>query len=162
MIGLGILFRIIRRVLGKPLEKSGALPTRYYLHQVLRSLDQDDFGEAIRHLRFSEGALVDRSRWELVRQHVLFRCRVLMQKHEKRIRSMENRIRKLNTGKKLPWRWWREKPTDRLLQYQKIMDLERHARSLLENYEKELKHMKPGKIHPVSVSPERSPVIPQP
>jgi len=162
MIGLGILFRIIRRVLGKPLEKSGTLPTRYYLHQVLRSLDQDEFGEAIRHLRLSEGALVDRSRWELVRQHVLFRCRVLIQKHEKRIRSMENRIRKLNTGKRLPWRWWREKPTDRLLQYQKILGLERHARSILENYEKELKQMRPGEIHPVSVSPERSPVIPQP
>ena len=162
MIGLGILFRIVKRFLGKPLEKSGALPTRYYLHQVLRSLDQDDIGEATRQLRLSEGALVDQSRWELVRQHVLFRCRVLMAKHEKRIRSLESRIQKLKSEGKFPWRWWREKPTDRVLRYQEILNLEKRARSILENYEKELTHMRVNKIDPVHASPERSSVIPHP
>ena len=45
MIGLGILIRILRRILGKPLENSGALPTRYYLHEILDSLDQDNIGQ---------------------------------------------------------------------------------------------------------------------
>jgi len=64
---------MLRRVLGKPLEDTGALPTRYYLHEVLRSLDHDNIGEAVQLLRMSKGALVDKSRWEMVRQQVIFR-----------------------------------------------------------------------------------------
>jgi len=41
IIGLGTLFRMLKKLLGKPLENTGALPTRYYLHEVLKSLDHD-------------------------------------------------------------------------------------------------------------------------
>ena len=97
MIGLGILIRILKRLLGKTLENTGALPTRYYLREILESLDRDNIGEAVKLLRVSKGALVDKSRWELVRQQVLFRCRVLVGRHGRRIRSIEARIEKLKS-----------------------------------------------------------------
>jgi hypothetical protein len=161
MIGLGVLLRILRGLIGKPLEKTGVLPTRYYLGQVLTSLDQDDIGDAIRQLRLSKGALVDQSRWELVRQHVLFRCRVMMESHEKRIRVLEDRIRKLRSATGPLRRWRRKAPSDKLPQYEKVLGLERHAKALLETYERELKQMSLAKGHRSSVSVKRSPVTPQ-
>jgi hypothetical protein len=139
MIGLGILIRILRRILGKPLENSGALPTRYYLHEILDSLDQDNIGQAVRLLRISKGAIVDKSRWELVRQQVLFRCRVLTEKHGKRIETIENRMKERRKGGRLPWRWFREKSVEKLSHYEKVLALEKRAHNLLEYYEKELK-----------------------
>ena len=151
MIGLGLLLRIARRLLGKPLERSRVLPTRYYLHQVLKSLDQDNIGEAIRYLKLSENALVDQSRRELVRQQVLFRCRVLMERHEKRIRALEDRVRKLRNARGLLQRWWRKATPEKLPEYEKALGLERRAKTILQTYERELKKMSVAKGHPVSV-----------
>ncbi|NIS67483.1 MAG: hypothetical protein GTO12_00590 [Proteobacteria bacterium] len=141
MIGLGILIRIVKAFVGKPLENTGLFPTRYYLQEALRSLDQDNIGEAIKFLKISKGALLDRSRWKLVRQLILFRCRVLRERHGKRIGYIEGRIEKLKIQQKLPWRWFRKRPTDRLTQYQDALALEKEARLLLDDYERELKDL---------------------
>lgn len=139
MVGLGILFRIFRRFVGKSLEDTGALPTRYYLNEVLNSLDKDDIGQAVKLLKISGGARVDKSRWEVVRQQVLFRCRLLMERHHKRIHTIENRIKIIRNRGRIPWRWFQKEPTERLVEYENVLSLERRAQALLEQYEKDLK-----------------------
>jgi hypothetical protein len=142
MIGLGTLFRMLKGALGKPLEDTGALPTRYYLHEILRSLDHDNIGEAVQLLRMSRGALGDRSRWEMVRQQVIFRCRVLKDGHSKRIRLIEKRIADLKKHGRLPWQWFQKKPVEKLAQYEEALTLEKSARALLEKHESELKEIR--------------------
>ena len=139
MIGLGILFRMFKKTLGKPLENTGALPTRYYLQEILRSLDNDNIGEAVRLLKMSRGALVDKSRWEMVRQQVIFRCRVLKDVHGKRISLIEKKIKELRKHGKLPWQWLQKKPVEKLAQYEATLDLEKGAQALVAKLEKELK-----------------------
>jgi len=141
MVGLGILMRVVKAFVGKPLQDTGVLPTRYYLHEVLRSLDQDNIGEAVNLLRISKGALVDRSRWKLVRQLVLFRCRVLRDRHKNRIHLVEGRIETLKKEEKLPWRWFRKGSAAKTPEYRRILLLEREAEALLESYERELKRL---------------------
>jgi hypothetical protein len=141
MIGLGILFRILKRFVGKPLESTGALPTRYYLHEILRSLDNDDIGEAVKLLRLSKGALVDKPRWEIVRQQIIFRCRVLKDRHHRRIHDIEKRIERFRRQRRLPWRWFRTEPINKLAEYEKLLSLEKQAKDMLEQYEIELKDM---------------------
>jgi len=144
MIGLGTLFRMLKKLLGKPLENTGALPTRYYLHEVLKSLDHDNIGEAVRLLRMSKGAVIDKSRWEVVRQQIIFRCRVLRERHRKHINFLEEKIKEHKKHGKLPWRWFHKRPTEKLVQYEKTLDLERQAQDLLEQCESELKTMAKG------------------
>ena len=139
MIGFGTLLRMLKRLLGKPLENTGALPTRYYLHEVLKSLDQDNIGEAVKLLRMSKGALIDRSRWEMVRQQIIFRCRVLRDRHRKRICFLEKKIKEHKKHGKLPWQWFQKRPVEKLAQYEKTLALEKQAQDLLEKYEGELK-----------------------
>ncbi len=139
MVGLGILIRIGKLLLGKSLAKTGALPTRFYLHETLRSLDHDNIGDAVKLLKISKGALVDRSRWKLVRQLVLFRCRVLREGHRKRIRYIESRIEEHMRYRRFPWRWFRKRPVEKLTQYKKTLALEKDAQALLEEYESQLK-----------------------
>jgi hypothetical protein len=141
MVGLGILLRVMKRLFGKTIEETGALPTRYYLREILDALDRDNLGEAVRLLRLSKGALVDRSRWELVRQQVLFRCRVLVQRHGSRIRSIEERIERLRRQRRLPWRLLRKGPGEKLVHYEKVLSLERCAQTLLQDFEKSLKNI---------------------
>lgn len=140
---------MLKRVLGKPLEDTGALPTRYYVHEILRSLDHDNIGEAVQLLRMSKRALVDKSRWEMVRQQVIFRCRVLKDGHSKRIRLIEKRIGELKKHGKLPWQWFQKKPAEKLAQYEETLALEKTAQALLEKHEIELKEIgKKGEGHP--------------
>jgi hypothetical protein len=141
MFGLGILLRILRTLLRKPLENTGALPTRYYLHEILKSLDQDNIGQAVQLLRTSKGAFVDKSRRELVRQQVLFRCRVLMERHSKRIRSIESRMKAFRKQRRVPWRWLQKEPVEKLGDYKNALTLEKQAQTLLEQYERELKNI---------------------
>jgi hypothetical protein len=141
MIGLGILLRTLRKLLGKPLESTGALPTRYYLHEILRALDQDNIGQAVQLLRISKRALVDRSRWELVRQQVLFRCRVLIESHGKRIHSIESRIKTFKGPVRWPWQWLKKEPPKKAAGYENVLALEERAKALLEGYEKELEDL---------------------
>jgi hypothetical protein len=141
MIGFGTLFRMLKRLLGKPLENTGALPTRYYLHEVLNSLDHDNIGEAVKLLKMSKGALIDKSRWEMVRQQVVFRCRVLKDGHSRRIGSIEKKIRELRKHGKLPWQWFQKRPVEKLGQYEETLALEKRAQALLEKYEIELKEI---------------------
>lgn len=139
MIGLGTLFRMLKKLLVKPLKNTEALPTRYYLHEALKSLDHDNIGEAVKLLRMSKGALIDKSRWEMVRQQIIFRCRVLRERHRKRIYFLEKKIKEHKKHGKLPWRWFQKKPVEKLVQYEKTLALERQAQDLLEKYESELK-----------------------
>ncbi len=139
MLGLGTLFRVLKGLFGKSLEDTGVLPTRYYLREILEALDHDNIGEAVRLLRKAKGALIDRERLDLVRQQIIFRCRVLRERHGKRISYLEGRIKAHKTNRKLPWRWFRKEPAERLAYYEKTLDLEKQAQDLLEQYEMELK-----------------------
>lgn len=144
MIGFGTLFRMLKRVLGKPLEKTGALPTRYYLREILNSLDHDNIGEAVKLLKMSKGALIDKSRWEMVRQQIIFRCRVLGERHLNRIHLLEGKIKAQKKRGPFPWQWFHKKPAENLLQYEKTLALEKQAQDLLEQYETELKALVKG------------------
>jgi len=135
---------MLKKLLGKPLENTGALPTRYYLHEVLKSLDHDNIGEAVKLLRMSKGAVIDKSRWEVVRQQIIFRCRVLRERHRKRINFLEEKIKEHKKHGKLPWRWFHKRPVEKLVQHEKTLDLERQAQDLLEQFESELKTMVKG------------------
>jgi hypothetical protein len=144
MLGLGTLFRVLKGLLGKPLEDTGVLPTRYYLREILEALDHDNIGEAVRLLRKSKGALIDRSRLDLVRQQIIFRCRVLREQHRKRIHLLEGKIKAHKKRGTFPWQWFRKRPAEKLLHYEKTLALEKQAQDLLEKYESELKTMVKG------------------
>jgi hypothetical protein len=144
MIGLGTLFRMLKRLLGKPLENTGALPTRYYLHEVLNALDHDNIGEAVKLLKMSKGALIDTSRREMVRQQIIFRCRVLRERHRKSIHLLEAKIKAHKKRGPFPWQWFHKKPAEKLLHYEKALVLEKQAQALLEQYEMELITMVKG------------------
>jgi hypothetical protein len=141
MLGLGTLFRIAKRLFAKPLEDTGLLPTRYYVQEILEALDHDNIGDAVRLLRKAKGALVDKARLDLARQHIIFRCRVLRERHAKRIRYLEGSIKAHKKNRKLPWRWLHKEPVEVLAYYEKALKLEQQAQHLLEQYEMELKDM---------------------
>ena len=144
MLGLGTLFRVLKGLLAKPLEDTGVLPTRYYLREILEALDHDNIGEAVRLFRKSKGALIDRSRLNLVRQQIIFRCRVLREHHRKRICLLEGKIKMHKKRGPLPWQWLHKRPAEKLQQYEKTLALEKQAQELLEQYEVELKIMVKG------------------
>jgi len=144
MIGFGTLFRMLKRLLGKPLEDTGALPTRYYLQEVLNALDHDNIGEAVKLLKMSKGALIDKSRWEMVRQQIIFRCRVLRERHRRRISLLEGKIKENKNRGTFPWQWFHKGPAEKLFHYKKTLALEKQAQALLEQYENELKTMVKG------------------
>jgi len=141
MLGLGTLFRAVKGLLARPLEDTGLLPTRYYVREILDALDHDNIGEAVRLLRKAKGALVDRARLDLARQQIIFRCRVLRERHAKHIRYLEGTIKAYKKNRKLPWRWLRKDPAERVGYYEKTLELEQQAQNLLEQYEMELKDM---------------------
>jgi len=139
MLGLGTLFRVVKRLLGRPLEDTGLLPTRYYVQEILEALDHDNIAEAVRLLRKAKGALIDRARLDLARQQIIFRCRVLRGRHAERISYLEGRINAHKKNRKLPWRWLHKDPAEKFGYYEKTLDLEQQAQHLLEHYEMELK-----------------------
>jgi len=141
MLGLGTLYRVAKKLFGKPLEDTGLLPTRYYVREILEALDHDNIGEAVRLLRKAKGALIDRSRLDLTRQQIIFRCRVLREQHTKRIRYLEGQIKAHERDRKLPWRWLHKDPAEKVRYYKKTLDLEQQAQRLLEQYEMKLKDM---------------------
>jgi len=139
MLGLGTLLRIVKGFLGRPLEDTGLLPTRYYVREILEALDRDNIGEAVRLLKKAKGSLIDRARLDLARQQIIFRCRVLRERHGKRIRYLEGILKADKKNRKLPWRWLHKDPAERIGYYEKSLDLEQQAQHLLEQYEMELK-----------------------
>jgi hypothetical protein len=139
MLGLGTLFRIVKGLLGRPLEDTGLLPTRYYVREILEALDHDNIGEAVRLLKKAKGSLIDRARLDLTRQQIIFRCRVLRERHGKRIRYLEGILKADKKNRKLPWRWLHKDPAERIGYYEKSLDLEQQAQHLLDQYEMELK-----------------------
>jgi hypothetical protein len=141
MLGLGTLLRGLKGLLGKPLEDTGVLPTRYYVREILDALDHDNIGEAVRLLGKAKGALIDRSRLDLVRQQIIFRCRVLRERHGKRISYLEGKIKAYKKNRKFPWRLFHRDQAEKLSYYEQTLDLEKQARHLLEQYEMELKDM---------------------
>jgi predicted ATP-grasp superfamily ATP-dependent carboligase len=139
MLGLGTLFRVAKKLFGKPLEDTGILPTRYYVREILEALDHDNIGEAVRLLKKAKGALIDRSKLDFTRQQIIFRCRVLREGHKKRISYLEDRIKAYEKNQHFPLRLFRKEQAESITQYQETLDLEREAHHLLEQYEAELK-----------------------
>lgn len=141
MLGLGTLFRVAKKLFGKPLEDTGILPTRYYVREILEALDHDNIGDAVRLLRKANSALIDRSRLDLVRQQIIFRCRVLREGHGKRISRLEGQIKAYEKNRQFPRSWFHKEQRERLAYYKKTLDLEKEAQHLLEQYETELKEV---------------------
>lgn len=140
MLGVGTLLRVAKKLFGKPLENTGLLPTRYYVREILEALDHDNIGDAVRLLRKANGALFDRSRLDIVRQQIIFRCRVLREGHGKRISRLEGQIKAYEKSRHFPRQWFRKEQLEKLAYYKKSLDLEKQAHDLLEEYETELKN----------------------
>lgn len=87
MIGAGTLMRIVGKVGGPLLDRLGILPPRWYLHDALQALSEDDIPRVIRCLKRGGGRKSER--WELIRQQAVFRCRVLNETHTRALQRLE-------------------------------------------------------------------------
>ena len=94
-LGVNFLFRVGRKLLAEPLEDSGLLPGKYYRSQALEALEENDFPECLRYLKMAETHRKAQAR--MVAQLLIFRCRMLREDHELRLRGLEERLR-LETG----------------------------------------------------------------
>jgi len=91
MIGLNSLSKLFRKTIGPRIEALGLLPHRYYLNRTLDALDQDDIDEAARMITIAGNGKKD-SRWRLICQQVIFRCRVLVSLHKEQMELITKEI----------------------------------------------------------------------
>lgn len=91
MVGLNSLSKLFRKTIGPRIEALGLLPHRYYLNRALDALEQDDIDEAVRMITLAGNDKKD-SRWRLICQQVIFRCRVLASLHEKNMERLKKEI----------------------------------------------------------------------
>ena len=98
-VGLNFLFRVGRKLLAEPLEDSGLLPGKYYRSQALAALQENDFPECLRYLKMAETHRKAQAR--MVAQLLILRCRMLLDDHKVRVRSLEERLRMEPTAKRL-------------------------------------------------------------
>jgi hypothetical protein len=79
MLGLNLAVRLGRTLLAGPLEDSGLLPRRYYRHQALMALEDEDFPAALRYLELARPAASAKTR--LLTQMAVLRLRLLKERH---------------------------------------------------------------------------------
>jgi hypothetical protein len=122
MLGLNSLSKLFRKTIGPRLEALGLLPQRYYLHRALDALEEDDIDEAVRMVTLAGNDKKD-SRWRLVCQQVIFRCRVLAAQHEKQLDRFETEMEIFG------------KPSELSDTYLRLQKAEERARDILRSYE---------------------------
>jgi hypothetical protein len=114
MLGLGLLVRLGRQVLAKPLADSGVLPAGFYRHLILAALEEEDFPGALHYLKWAEEPLLA--------QIIVLRLRLLRARHRDRLAAVQDLLRsELNAAR-------REK-------YQALLSEETRALELLRQYE---------------------------
>ena len=91
MIGLNSLSKLFRKTIGPRIEALGLLPHRYYLNRALDALEQDDIDEAARMITIAGNDKKD-SRWRLICQQVIFRCRILVSLHREQMERITQEI----------------------------------------------------------------------
>ena len=114
MLGLGLLVRLGRQVLAGPVADSGMLPSGYYRHLALAALEEEDFPEALRYLKWAADPLLA--------QIMVFRLRLLSARH----RRQSEAIQDLSASESSPAR--RE-------HYKTLLSEEARALELLAGYE---------------------------
>lgn len=126
MVGINSLVKLLRRTLGPQIEDRGILPHRYYLHKALDALDADDIDEAVRMITLAALSKRKGTRWRLVCQQVVFRCRVLASLHEKQLDRIEAELQIFGKTQGI---------RDR---YLRLKEREGKARDVLKKYELQL------------------------
>ncbi len=82
MLGLGLLVRLGRQVLGGPVADAGLLPPKYYRHLILAALEDEDFPRALHHLKWSDDPLLA--------QIVVLRLRLLATRHRQQHAAVQD------------------------------------------------------------------------
>lgn len=126
MVGLNSLTKLFRKTIGPRIEDLGIFPSRYYLNRTLEALDVDDIDEAVRMITLARTGQQQSSRWRLVCQQVIFRCRVLASLHEKQIERIKTELELFG------------KAQDMRERYLSLQKTEGKAREVLRNYERRL------------------------
>jgi hypothetical protein len=80
MLGLGLLIRLGRQVVGKPLAEAGMLPAGYYRHLTLEALEEEDFHGALRFLKWAGEPLLA--------QIMVLRLRLLKGRHRRQVDAL--------------------------------------------------------------------------
>jgi hypothetical protein len=114
MLGLGLLVRLGRQVLAKPLADSGLLPAGFYRHLILAALEEEDFPGALHYLKWAQEPLLA--------QIIVLRLRLLSARHRDRLAAVQDLLRSESTPAR------REK-------YQALLGEETRALKLLREYE---------------------------
>jgi hypothetical protein len=126
MVGLNSLFKFFRKTVAPKFEGRGFLPSRYYLYRALEALDEDDIDEAVRMITLAGLDKKKSSRWRMVCQQVIFRCRVLASVHEKQMDQINTELEIFG------------KTDDIRNLYLRLQQVERKALNILKNYELQL------------------------
>jgi hypothetical protein len=139
VLGLGLLVRLGRQVLAGPVADSGMLPAGYYRHLVLAALEEDDFPEALHHLKWVADPLLA--------QLLVLRLRLLARQHGRRRQAIANLMAAVVPGNgpgSLP------APREK---YQKLLRAEDQALELLGEYEAQalaaVRRSETGADHPI-------------
>ncbi len=122
MLGLGLLVRLGRQVLAGPVADAGVLPAGYYRHLVLAALEEEDFPEALRFLKWAGDPLLA--------QIIVFRLRLLAAHHRRQQAAVRDLLRSdLAPGRREPC--------------ETLLTQEERALDLLKDYEaRALAHLK--------------------
>jgi len=114
VLGLGLLVRLGRQVLAGPVADSGVLPAGYYRHLALEALEEEDFPEALRYLKWAADPLLA--------QIVVFRLRLLSARHRRQAEAVQDLLDS-------------ESSAARREHYQTVLSEETRALELLHDYE---------------------------
>jgi hypothetical protein len=90
MLGLNLLVRLGRRVLGGPLAGSGVLPASWYRHLALAAMEEEDYSGALDHLRWVEDPLLP--------QLLVVRLRLLADRHGRRRQVLSELLQEAPAG----------------------------------------------------------------
>lgn len=85
MLGVNLLVRLGRTVLAGPLADAGLLPAGYYRHLALAAMEEEDFGGALRHLKWAEDPLLA--------QILVLRLRLLAGRHQRQRQALEGLLK---------------------------------------------------------------------
>lgn len=83
MLGVNLLVRLGRQLLAGPVADSGFFPPGYYRHLVLEALEEEDFPQALRWLKWAEDPLLA--------QLVVLRLRLLAARHRRERQAIRER-----------------------------------------------------------------------
>jgi hypothetical protein len=115
MLGLGLLVRLGRQVLAGPVADAGILPAGYYRHLVLEALEEEDFPQALHHLKWAEDPLLA--------QITVLRLRLLAAQHQRKLAAVQDLLLRADLT------------AEHRERCQELLDQESRALELLRDYE---------------------------